>query len=262
MINVVKNISSVNNEIIKELYKRSRNNDGSTIILNFFKSLNEYDNFLEFEYLICTQEWYDINQKYIDIKINTILIVPMNIIKKLSFVNTDSQVLGITSHKYDNVLLSKGTNYLLIEKISDPNNLASIIRSAICFNIKNIFITKNSVSPYNEKVLRGTVGSFKLANINIVNDLKEIIINMKKIGIEVIATHVNKESKTLSSYKFSGNKNYAIIIGNESKGISNEILELSSEKIYIDMENINSLNASNATSIIMFQLYLGKKCVK
>lgn len=247
----MKEILSHQNQFIKELYKKSRMNNGEIIILNFFKSINEYGE-LKFNYLLCTKDWYDKN-KINPIYFKEIIIVSKEIIDKLSFVKTNSEVLGVSSYKYGEID-KNANNIVILEHISDPNNLASIIRTCVAFNLCNIYITKDSVSPYNEKVLRGTVGSFIFAKIKIIHNIKDELENLKKKDFKIIATTLNRNSKTLSTYKFIKQNKYAIIFGNEAKGISDDVIKNAHESIFINMFNIDSLNVASAAAIVLYNL--------
>ncbi len=256
-MNNIEKILSLQNSFIKRIYKESRLNNGKVIVLNFFKSLSEYGE-LDFKFLLCTENWYEKNKKNINHKFKKIIIVSKEIINKLSFVKTQSEVLGITSHKYNDVDLTQQKNIIILENINDPNNMASIIRSAVAFNIFNFYITKGSVSPYNEKVLRGTVGSFYFANIKIVDDLESEIKNLTKNNFKIFATILNDRATELNDVNFD--KKNAIIFGNEAKGISSKIQSLTTNDIYIKINNIDSLNVASAAAITLYKLSKENKC--
>ena len=104
---------------------------------------------------------------------------------------------------------------------------------------------------YNEKVLRATQGL--IFSINIVRyDLPKEIIALKKQNFKIYATKVNG-GKTLKNIEKPAK--FAIIMGNEGNGVSNSLLELCDDYLYIPMNGkCESLNVGVATSIILYEL--------
>ena len=156
--------------------------------------------------------------------------------------------MGVCEKKHDQI---KGDHLLILDEIQDPGNLGTIIRSAVAFNIDTIILSKNTVDLYNEKVLRATQGL--IFSINIVRaDLPEAIIALKKQNFKIYATKVNG-GKTLKNIEKPAK--FAIIMGNEGNGVSNSLLELCDDYLYIPMNGkCESLNVGVATSIILYEL--------
>ena len=144
-----------------------------------------------------------------------------------------------------------GDKVLILDDIQDPGNLGTIIRSCVAFNIDTIILSKNSVDVYNSKVLRATQGM--IFNINIIQDeIEKIIDDLKKKNYTIYGTNVNNGKSIKSIEK---RKKFAIIMGNEGRGVKSSILDLCDEYIYINMnEKCESLNVAVATSIILYEL--------
>ena len=139
-----------------------------------------------------------------------------------------------------------------IDTLQDPGNIGTIIRTAESLGCNGIFMSKNSVDIYGDKVVRSTMGA--IFNIPIVQecDIVSLIKLMKQKQINTCAFSLDTDN-VLSNFKFKNNT--AIIIGNESKGISKNILELVDNKIKIDMfGKSQSLNASVACSIAIYEV--------
>ena len=182
-----------------------------------------------------------------DLKVET-LEVNEKILKNLSSLKNTPSLMGVCEKKCDQI---KGDHLLILDEIQDPGNLGTIIRSAVAFNIDTIILSKNTVDLYNEKVLRATQGL--IFSINIVRaDLKEEIIALKKQNFKIYATKVNG-GKTLKNIEKPAK--FAIIMGNEGNGVSNSLLELCDDYLYIPMNSkCESLNVGVATSIILYEL--------
>ena len=169
------------------------------------------------------------------------------VLNYISNVNTPTMI-GVCK-KIDNNTI--GDRVLILNDIQDPGNLGTIIRSCVAFNIDTLILSKNSVDPYNSKVLRATQGM--IFNINIIEcDIKEMINNLKLDGYMIYGTNV-KNGKSIKSIE--KRKKFAIIMGNEGRGVDSSILDLCDEYIYISMNNkCESLNVAVATSIILYEL--------
>ena len=174
--------------------------------------------------------------------------VTKEIMKKLSNLETIPKVIGVVKMLEPSNNL--GNSILLLDDIQDPGNLGTIIRSSVAFNVSTIVLGLNCVDLYNEKVIRSTQGM--LFKINIMRaDLKEIIANLKKDNYLILGTNV-KDGVDVKNIKVN---KYALIMGNEGKGVKEELLTLCDKNLYIKMNNnCESLNVSVATSILLYEL--------
>lgn len=179
--------------------------------------------------------------------------VKENVMRKLSNLNTVPRVVAVVKKERSKNIFG---NIVMLDGLQDPGNLGTIIRSAVAFNIDTIILGDNTVDLYNEKVLRASEGM--IFNINIVKkNLIDSIMELKVKGYKIIGTKVNNgiDIKDIDVDK------YAFIIGNEGKGISEDILNICDKYVYIPMNNkCESLNASIASSIIMYEI--NKKSMK
>lgn len=174
--------------------------------------------------------------------------VNSTVMKKISSLTNIPKIIGVASFLEPKPIFG---NVLVLDKISDPGNLGTIIRSALAFGIETLIIGDNSVSIYNPKVLRATEGLIFHINI-ILASLEDIIPKLKKDDYKIYGTDV-KGGTSLKQVKFY--KKNAIIMGSESQGISNKIRQICDELIYIDMNSkCESLNVAIATSIILYEL--------
>ena len=181
----------------------------------------------------------DINVSYIE--------VTDSIMKYISNLDTPCNILGICKKKNDKLT---GNRLLLLDDIQDPGNMGTIIRSCVAFNMDTIVLNKGCVDIYNPKVLRATQGM--IFNVNIITeDLYEFIKNIKG-EYKILGTDVNNGKDLKSIEKV---EKFAIIMGNEGKGVKSNLLDLCDEYIHINMnKNCESLNVAVATSIILYEL--------
>lgn len=200
--------------------------------------------------LVCAvSEWMNRNQDLFShlSEANKIEVNDMDL-KKISLLTTPNLVLAIFYKKENQQPGVKGKLSIMLDGIQDPGNMGSIIRNADWFGIENIICSNDCVECYNPKVVQSTMGS--LARVNIVyTDLKDFLELNKEI--KTFAATLNGEN--ISTYKKI--KEGIILIGNESKGVSEDLLNLCSNKITIPKYGgAESLNAAVASGIILSHL--------
>jgi len=176
------------------------------------------------------------------------MIVTEKVMKFLSELDTPNEVMGVCYKLKEKEI---DGNVLMLDRIQDPGNLGTIIRSAVAFDISTIVLSKDTVDLYNPKVLRSTQGLLFSVNI-IIRNLDECINELKENDYIIYGTKVDN-GKNLKEIE-KKNK-YAIIMGNEGKGVSENIMTMCDEYIYIPMNSkCESLNVGVATSIILYEM--------
>lgn len=176
------------------------------------------------------------------------MVVTEKVMKFLSELDTPNEVMGICYKLKESEVTG---NVLILDRIQDPGNLGTIIRSAVAFDISTIILSKDTVDLYNPKVLRSTQGL--LFNVNIlIRDLDEYIRKLKEEGYIIYGTKVDN-GKNLKD--IDKKDKYAVVMGNEGKGVNPNILSMCNEYIYIPMNSkCESLNVGVATSIILYEM--------
>lgn len=177
--------------------------------------------------------------------------VTNEIINKISTLETHVPVMGLCKMPLSDELI--GDKFLLLDKIQDPGNLGTIIRSAKAFNVDTIILGDDTVDVYNPKVLRSTQGMIFHMNI-VEKNLKETIKTLKDREIPIYGTRV-EYGEDISKLPSKDKEKYALVMGNEGNGVSPDILDLCDKFIYIDMNKyVESLNVAIATSILLYEL--------
>ena len=176
--------------------------------------------------------------------------VSENVMRKISNLTNIPKLVGVVKMLEEREI---NGNVLMLDQVSDPGNLGTIIRSSVAFGIDTIILGRGCVSVYNPKVVRATEGQMFHLNI-IERHLEQAIEDLRSEGYKIYATDV-EEGETL--YKTDFAPKTAIVMGNEGAGVSSEIKSMSDEYLYIEMnETCESLNVGVATSIILYELYM------
>lgn len=248
-------ISSVDNVKVKYLFKlieksAFRKKEKKFVVENYRIIKDNLDKCIE---IYVTEEFLS---KY-TLETDNYNIITNKIANKLTKVVNSQGIFGLYNiFDYNIDILDKGGNVILLDNISDPGNLGTIIRTAVATNVNGIILSKNSCDVYMDKVIRSSMGG--IFNIPIfIMDTFEAIEKLKKMKYQCLATSL----KNSIDYNYiSYNERTCFIMGNEANGLDIDILNLSDKNIKIPMENsIESLNLSIATSILMYDYYIKSK---
>lgn len=181
---------------------------------------------------------------------NTYL-VTSEILKELSDSKTPQGI--VVEVAYQTITISELTSgkFLVLEDVQDPGNVGTMIRTADAAGYSAVFITDHSADIYNQKTLRSMQGShFHLPIIR--KDIVSILDILKQYKTFIMATTLSKESKDYQS--ISPQKNFALIMGNEGKGISELVENKADVLVHITMPgHSESLNVAVAAGILMFR---------
>jgi len=242
----MKKITSINNEFIKELNKlheKKERDKRQQFIIEGFHLIQEAKRYLDLVLIV--------DEKDEVAGVENIL-VTKEIITKLSFTKTPQNIIGIC-HYFDENQLT-GERFLILDNVQDPGNLGTLVRSALGFNIDQVIMSIDSVDMYNDKFIRATQGAiFKMRMIK--RDLIEAILDLKERNVLIIGTSL-KASIDLDS--LSSTNKYALVLGNEANGVSDDILKLVDTSVKIRTNSLlESLNVGVAGGIILY--YLDKK---
>ena len=137
---------------------------------------------------------------------------------------------------------------LVVDRLRDPGNLGSILRSANAAGVEQVILAPKTVDPYNPKVVRGAMGAhFRLPIVAL--SWPEIAETL--VGVRVLLADVRAEQ---AYYEVDWTQPSALIIGGEAHGASPEAMELAAATIAIPMPGeAESLNAAMAASVILFE---------
>ena len=139
--------------------------------------------------------------------------------------------------------------HILLDDIQDPGNAGTIIRTAHAFGIKSVILSEGSVDIYNPKTIRAAMGAtFKQL---IISKSKTEINELKQNGVRFIGTSGNYSSVDIKDADFNDS---IIILGNEGKGISDDLLSVCDDVITIPLvPDSESINVAIAASIVIWE---------
>lgn len=206
-------------------------------VLNSVRSLKE---------VYAVKEWLNRNMAQIPNHI-PVYELSQQELERVSHLKSPNSVLAVLELPVIKDKLTCG-RLILLDTIQDPGNMGSIIRIADWFGLDGILLYGQCVDPYSPKCVQSTMGSILRTRISTVSlqELDEHYGQCQIIG----ATLQGKSLKEANLWQTG-----ILAIGNESKGLSNEIQMRCSQQVRIEgMGNAESLNAAVATGIICHAL--------
>jgi len=142
-----------------------------------------------------------------------------------------------------------GKFYLILDRIQDPGNMGTIIRSADAFGTAAVILLPGCCDPYTDKVLRASMGSIFHINVVKATNTEELFKQFKQKQITTYAMHLKGDNLNDAELTTPA----AFFIGNEANGLDDSISEQCDKLIKIPMQGkAESLNAAVAASIISY----------
>ncbi|QIB27210.1 23S rRNA (guanosine(2251)-2'-O)-methyltransferase RlmB [Caloranaerobacter azorensis] len=266
------NITSLSNPLIKSIKSLHKKRDrwkqkkffveGVRAVEEAIKSDAKIDLILYTESLFDTfggQELF----KLIDKREYRLLKITEKILKTISDTENPQGIIAVIEFNLVNledIFIEQGNFIIILDRIQDPGNLGTIIRTADAFGSNGIVLTSGCVDVFNPKTIRATMGSLFHLPISYEDNIKDVITKFKESGIKIIATSLDAKH---FCYDVDLLQDFALIIGNEASGVSKEAIELSDYKIKIPIEKrTESLNAAIASGVIMYETYRQRKTFK
>lgn len=239
---------------IKKLKEKKYRIKEGKFILEGFRIIEEAVKAkIDIEYIIITEDNLS-NLKeaeYLrDRSEDKIILISENLFISLSSTENPQGILAIAKFKNIEENLN-GDFYVVCDKVQDPGNLGTIIRTAHAAGVDGIILTKGTVDIYNEKTIRSTMGSIFYIPIYYDDSKFTIIKKLKDKGVALVTTSL-QESKNFFNENLKGK--VMLAVGNEGNGISGELFNLADKKVKIPMPGgAESLNVAVASAIILFE---------
>ncbi|MGK0465958.1 TrmH family RNA methyltransferase, partial [Clostridium sp.] len=159
-------------------------------------------------------------------------------------------IIAIVRNKLVEIRYEDGF-YVLADKIQDPGNMGTIIRTAHAAGALGVIITKGTVDIYNEKTLRATMGSIFKMPVIYDSDLSTVE-KLRDDGFKLVTSSLECDK---NFYDIHLKGKVIITVGNEGNGISEDVYAISDLKIKIPMPGgAESLNAAVAASIMIYEV--------
>lgn len=148
-----------------------------------------------------------------------------------------------------------GDFVMVVDEVLDQGNIGTIIRTARGFGIRDVFATRPDFDMYFKKTIEASRGTVFDVQQKKFNSSLETILYLKQHGYQIVAT--SSYGSTVQATARLQSKPLALVVGNETRGVSQEILEQADFVLQIPMsEQVESLNVGVATGISVYELKL------
>ncbi len=198
--------------------------------------------------IFATESAAEVNQQLLDNR--PVTIVSSAEMERISTLATPPELMAVARQAAQPQPIPDNEPVLVLDRIADPGNMGTIIRTADWFNFRHVVCSPDCVEFYNPKTIQATMGSFA----HLVPHYTDLVpfLRAQAPRRRILGAFLNGES--LNTFKFQSSD--IIVIGSESNGISPEVEELVSQRITIPTPvsgraTAESLNAAIAAAIIM-----------
>ncbi|GAE30148.1 TrmH family RNA methyltransferase [Halalkalibacter hemicellulosilyticus] len=177
--------------------------------------------------------------------------VHITVLKELSDTMTPQGVIAICELPNDGEIDNRNGCFLLVDRIQDPGNLGTIIRTADAAGMTGVILGEGCVDPFNSKVLRSSQGS--LFHLPIYHGpLTEWVRAFKEVKVPILGTALQNASSYTAIEPL---ESFALIVGNEGEGVDQDLLKQTNQNVYIPIYGkAESLNVAIATGILLYHL--------
>ncbi|MDW7670205.1 MAG: RNA methyltransferase [Bacillota bacterium] len=181
--------------------------------------------------------------------------VPNSLMKKLSNTETPQGLMAVFStplYALADLLQHPAGFWLVLDRIQDPGNLGTLIRSAEGAGATGVLLTHGTTDPYSAKALRAATGAVLHLPVIELSEAASDCRMLKEAGMSLVGAALEEG---ISYHQAAYQLPLALIIGNEANGIAETILERVDHRVTIPMKGrLQSLNASIAGSILLFHM--------
>ncbi len=249
----MKRIDSIKNEQVKAWKKlhtrKGREKAGNFLIEGYHLIEEALKAGMEVEAILVTDEaelpfeWE--NEK--------LIFISQSVMKELSETESPQGVIALCKLRRLTEVQNNltGGKYLLLDRIQDPGNLGTIVRTADSAGMTAVIVGEGSVDLYNSKVIRASQGS--IFHIPIYKGtLTSWMEQFKEKGIPIYGTALEG---AVSYQLIEPQANFALVMGNEGEGVAKNLLAQTDKNIFIPIYGqAESLNVAVATGILLYAL--------
>jgi len=240
-------------KFIKSLQVKKYRKQEQSFMVEGAKSVAELLNSdFEVTWLAASEKFLRENEKPVHAKNVEAVNASEKELEQLSSFQTNDAAVAVARMKANTMPNLKDGFCLVLDDLRDPGNVGTIIRTADWYGIKNIIASEETADFYNPKTISATMGSFCRLNV-FYTDLPTFLSGN---SLPVFGAFMNGADV----HEMDFGKRGAIVIGNESNGISDQVAKLVSHRITIPkIGGAESLNAAIATGIILDNVFRSKK---
>lgn len=252
-------LTSIKNPLIKQVRKLHRAKERHKQNLLLLEGTNLIEAACQVDYkldvIFYTASWQENHQQLFGIIANKGLkmqLVSSEVLNAIATtVNPDGVVAIAPRRLVQEPFIAQTKLGIALERLQDPGNLGTIIRTAVATGVDSLWLSSDSVDINSPKVLRASVGEWFRLPIATSQDFSGLVQQHQQQGVQVIAT-TSQGNKTYWEIDFT--RPSLILFGNEGAGLSTELIAMADEEVTIPLANgVESLNLAVATALLLYE---------
>ncbi|GAB6138270.1 TrmH family RNA methyltransferase [Halanaerobaculum tunisiense] len=256
-------ISSFTNDKIKYLrslyrkkYRRQEKKfvlEGVRIIEEAIKEQIEIGQVFYSDYLLRNQRGEELLHKLKQVSQHTFQITD-DLLQQVADTTSPQGILAIVQqrdYQLNDILAGNKQFFVIADQVQDPGNLGTIIRTADAAGASGVITTKGTVSLYNQKVIRATMGALFRFPVYRTEDIMKLKRELQASGVQLVVGDVEAE---MSHFAVDYTQPTAIVAGNEGQGPRQEFITGADKLVKIPLaEAAESLNVAMATGVMLYE---------
>jgi TrmH family RNA methyltransferase len=141
---------------------------------------------------------------------------------------------------------------LILERLQDPGNLGTIMRTAVATGVEALWVSEDTVELDHPKVLRASAGSWFNLPKTTCPDLPQLLTHLQQQGLQVIATLPTAQQ---CYWDLDFSRPSVLVLGNEGNGLSAKLTALADQRVLIPQrQTVESLNVAIAASVLLYEV--------
>ncbi len=208
---------------------------------------------LRFEKILCTPHFAEKHHLQGD----HVFLASKDILESIAGFKIHFEVLFLADKPNDYQLSDLDNHIVLLNGLSSPENVGSIVRSAAAFQINSIISDEKTCSPFLRRCIRVSMGNIFSMKVHHSTNIMNTLIQLRQLGYCIISTANLQDSIDVKQFKFPLKS--VLIIGSEGHGVDSQILKFSDKVLKIRInDQVAHLNAGNAAAIFLSHMTLIK----
>ncbi|GAB1308324.1 RNA methyltransferase [Urechidicola sp. KH5] len=145
---------------------------------------------------------------------------------------------------------------VILDNIRSLNNIGSVFRTSDAFVIEKIYLCGITAQPPHKEIHKTALGATESVNWEYVEDTVELVKKLQSEGVKVASIEQADNSTMLQDFQTTSNQTYAIVFGNEVKGVQQSVVSASDYCIEIPQFGTkHSLNISVSAGVVLWDLF-------
>ena len=243
------------NDVRVQEFIRMKNSDHHSIITDSHKVISKMlSQSIIPEKLFITDEYWNEFRSTLEVLNGTeIFVAKTELIEKIIGHQLHHGVMAKAPKPQDIPLNQLDDRMIVLNGVTSPENVGSIIRSAAAFGVRSVLVDGASCSPWVRRAIRVSMGNIFFCKVHHTANLAQSLQQLKDSGYQILGTANHPNSVDLPQASF--HRKLALIIGSEGHGMAPEIYHCCDHTIRIPMhDDVAHLNAASAASICLYQL--------